>query len=65
MDRLPQLCAIIAVAICISCPTFAEEASQQTPDRIFGVLPNFTTVEDPDVVSPMTTSSGFRMAIQN
>jgi len=65
VDRLHQLSAIIAVAVCISCPTFAQEASQQTPDRIFGVLPNFTTVEDPDVVPPMTTSAGFRMAIQN
>src|SRR5579872_3379856 len=65
MDRLHQVCAIVAMAICVTCPAFAQEAPPPTPDRIFGVLPNFTTVEDPDGVPPMTTPAGFRMAAQN
>jgi len=37
MDRLHQLCAIVGVTFCISCPTFAQEAPRKTPDRILGV----------------------------
>jgi hypothetical protein len=31
MDRLHQLCAIIAVTICISCPTFAQAENHDQP----------------------------------
>jgi hypothetical protein len=65
MDRLHQLCAIVGVTFCISCPTFAQEAPRETPDRILGLLPNFTAVEDPDAAPPITTTAGFRMATQN
>ncbi len=65
MDRLHRSCAIIAVTVCIRCPLLAQEASPPTPDRIFGVLPNFTTVEDADAAPPLTASAGFRMAAQN
>ena len=37
----------------------------QTPNRLFGVLPNYTTVEDHTTVPPITTKATFRMAAQN
>src|SRR6202030_1717915 len=39
--------------------------SQTKPDRVFGVLPNYGTVDKGTTVSPVTTKATFRMAALN
>jgi hypothetical protein len=45
-------------------PTAADEQAHK-PDRMFGVLPNYSTVEGAHQVSPITTKQAFMMAAQN
>ena len=43
-------------------PTRAQEVAAGDTDRIFGVLPNYTTVERETAARPVTTRDAFRMA---
>ena len=63
--RLHLLCTLVGLILCGGSPAFAQEEPRQAPDRIFGVLPNFTTVEDANAVRPITTKATFRMAALN
>jgi len=63
--RLRLLCTSTGLVLCLVVPCYAQEEPLQPPDRIFGVLPNFTTVEDSRVVPPITTGATFRMAASN
>jgi hypothetical protein len=45
--------------------SFTIAASAQEPDRVFGMLPNYGTVEDATAVSAITTKTTFRMAARN
>jgi hypothetical protein len=63
--RLHLLCTLVGLILCGGIPAFAQEEPRQAPDRIFGMLPNFTTVEDPKAVTPITTKATFRMAALN
>src|ERR1700751_2423555 len=42
-----------------------DAAPLKKPDRVFGVLPNYGTVEDATNVPAITTASTFRMAALN
>jgi hypothetical protein len=58
----------ISLALCIlalsATPSRAQESAsgEESTDRIFGVLPNYTTVEREAAVSRITTSESFRLA---
>ncbi len=67
LSRLKRWCrsTIVIVVLCLARSAQAQEEQQQPPDRIFGVLPNFTTVEDFKSVPPITNKATFRMAAQN
>lgn len=42
-----------------------QETGNDKPDRVFGVLPNYTTVEHSSEIAPVTTKATFRMAALN
>ncbi len=49
-------------------PSLPESQQQQTSlknDRLFGVLPNYLTVEDEDKVPPLTTGGKFKLVSKN
>ena len=50
------------MTLLVGFPTTGHAESGQAPDRIFGVLPNVTTVEDPNAAAPITTKAAFRLA---
>jgi hypothetical protein len=55
-------CAMVGLIVHLALAAIAHAEPGQAPDRIFGVLPNVTTVEDPTVVPPITTKATLRMA---
>jgi len=40
----------------------APDASPDSKNRIFGIMPNYTTVEGPEKVEPITSAKSFKMA---
>ena len=40
----------------------SDDADQQGPDRIFGVLPNYATIEQDRIVPPITPKERLRIA---
>jgi hypothetical protein len=63
--RLHLRCTLVGLILGGGFTAFAQEEPPQAPDRIFGVLANYTTVEDPNAVTPITTKARFRMAALN
>jgi hypothetical protein len=58
---------VVAVAMLAATPTLGRAAdTEPAPDRIFGVLPNYTTIEAPrgstEQVPALTTRESFRLA---
>ena len=55
----------VFVAVMLSFTIAASAQERESPDRVFGVLPNYGTVEDAAAVSAITTKATFRMAALN
>src|SRR5712692_9498674 len=56
---------IVAIAsLCCALPA-AAQLDDEASHRMFGVLPNYSTVEDADRVPAITTKQTFHMAAQN
>ena len=53
---------MVGLVLHLGLAAIAHAEPGQAPDRIFGVLPNVTAVEDPNTAIPITTKAAFRMA---
>src|SRR5262249_9782812 len=68
---LTRLSYLILILLAVpAAPLRAQDPSpdpqaQKPPDRMFGVLPNHGTVEDPSTLQPITTAERFRIASLN